>query len=193
MGGVKKTDGGFETIADTSPVPRFAFIGVRGCELAAMLIQDKVFIGGAYQDPAYSGRRAESFIVAVNCGQAGKTCFCTSMNTGPKAGPGFDLALTEIIAPARHYFVLEAGSEKGEQVLGALPTRPAEILDLDCAQTCARNAEAQMGRTVDMSDIKALLYRNYNNSRWADLEKRFRPTVTALWFARRVSVPRSKM
>ena len=36
-------------------------------------------------DPAYRARRAQVFIVAVNCGQAGGTCFCASMNTGPKA------------------------------------------------------------------------------------------------------------
>ena len=40
---------------------------------------------GAHVDPHYSARREGAFIVAVNCGKAGGTCFCVSMKTGPKA------------------------------------------------------------------------------------------------------------
>ena len=50
---------------ETEP-PRYAFLGVRGCELAAMKIQDKVFMGGPYVDPTYQKRRAAAFVVAVN-------------------------------------------------------------------------------------------------------------------------------
>ena len=67
--------------------PKFAFLGVRACELHAIAIQDRVFIDGPYPDTAYQQRRQDNFIVAVNCGQAGGTCFCVSMNTGPKAKP----------------------------------------------------------------------------------------------------------
>ena len=52
----------------------------------------------------YRARREKAFIVAVNCGQAGGTCFCVSMKTGPKARAGFDLALTEILEDGRHVF-----------------------------------------------------------------------------------------
>ena len=37
------------------------------------------------------------FVIAVNCGQAGNTCFCVSMETGPRAKAGYDLALTELL------------------------------------------------------------------------------------------------
>ena len=52
---------------------------------------------GPYPDLAYAMRRQDAFIVAVNCGQAGGTCFCVSMQTGPQATAGFDLALTELL------------------------------------------------------------------------------------------------
>src|SRR5579859_3810338 len=74
----------------------FAFIGVRSCELAAISIQDRVFLGGQHQDGHYQGRREGAFIVTVNCGEAGGTCFCASMGTGPRAEAGFDIALTEL-------------------------------------------------------------------------------------------------
>ena len=38
-----------------------------------------------------------AFIVAVNCTEPGGLCFCASMGTGPRCGPGYDLALTELI------------------------------------------------------------------------------------------------
>ncbi|MGB3653136.1 MAG: hypothetical protein WBA41_18220 [Rivularia sp. (in: cyanobacteria)] len=78
-------------------------IGVRACELSAIAIQDKVFLYGVAVDPHYQASRDHIFIVAVNCAQAGGTCFCVSMQTGPKATQGFDLALTEVLEPESHY------------------------------------------------------------------------------------------
>ena len=61
-----------------------AFIGVRSCELHAIEIQDRVFVGGKYVDRDYAARRDGAFLVAVNCFEPGGTCFCTSMGTGPE-------------------------------------------------------------------------------------------------------------
>src|ERR1043165_8320215 len=36
---------------------RFAFIGVRACELQAIAIQDRVFTGGRHADPGYAANR----------------------------------------------------------------------------------------------------------------------------------------
>lgn len=98
----EKRDQGFEVVGDSGPHQRFAFVGMRSCELHAIAIQDRVFLGGPYVDPHYRARRDGAFFVAVNCGQAGGTCFCVSMDAGPKATNGFDLALTEIITSERH-------------------------------------------------------------------------------------------
>ncbi len=64
-----------------------AFIGVRPCELKAIEILDKVFSSGPFKEPGYISKRANTLVVALNCGQAGGTCFCASMGTGPKANP----------------------------------------------------------------------------------------------------------
>lgn len=152
--------------------PKFAFIGVRSCELHAIAIQDKVFLGGAYVDPTYKVRRENAFIVAVNCGQAGGTCFCASMNTGPKATVGFDLALTEILEPARHYFVVEVGTDRGAAVLQDIPHRPAHIEEVQLAEEIVARTARQMGRQLDTTDIKELLYRNYEHPRWDQVAAR---------------------
>ena len=101
----------------------YAFIGVRSCDLAAIGVQDRVFIGNGYTDPDYEARRRDAFIVAVNCGQAGNTCFCVSMETGPKASSGFDLALTELLE-GEHRFLVEVGSERGAELLAEIERGP---------------------------------------------------------------------
>ena len=84
------------------------FIGVRSCELHAIAIQDRVLPRRPHVGPRLRARRREdAFIVAVNCAQAGGTCFCASMDTGPAgASAGFDLALTEMLDGGRHRFLV---------------------------------------------------------------------------------------
>ena len=89
--------------------PRYAFIGVRSCELHAIAHLDDAMMNIEHPDPAYAERRKNVFTVALNCGQAGGTCFCVSMNTGPRAERGYDIALTELIDGDRHRFLIEAG------------------------------------------------------------------------------------
>ena len=65
-----------------------AIIGARPCELVALDVLDRVLAGGEVPDDRYTARRAGAFVVAVECGKPSATCFCTSMGTGPDAGPG---------------------------------------------------------------------------------------------------------
>ena len=74
----RRSEGGFELHEGRDAGPRYAFLGVRACELAAIAVQDRVFLGGSHVDPSYEARRREVFLVAVNCGQAGGSCFCVS-------------------------------------------------------------------------------------------------------------------
>src|SRR5512146_1828125 len=117
----ERAGAGFRIEPAADDAPRYAFLGVRACELHAIAIQDRVLLGDRFQDPAYRARREGAFVVALNCSVAGGTCFCASMNTGPRAGSGFDLALTEIIEGDGHFFVVETGSERGAQLLAGVP------------------------------------------------------------------------
>lgn len=168
-----KRDGqSMQMIPAEESAEQFAFIGVRSCELHAIAVQDKVLLEGQYVDPIYQRRRRDLFIVALNCAQAGGTCFCVSMNTGPKATFGFDLALTEVIEKDRHYFVAETGTERGEEILREIMHRDAEPPEVESAERVVANTAAQMGRYLDTSDIKELFYRNYEHTRWDDVARR---------------------
>ena len=161
----------------------YAFIGVRSCDLAAIGVQDRVFIGNDYTDPDYESRRRNAFVVAVNCGQAGNTCFCVSMETGPKASSGFDLALTELLdegvppidellGEGGHRFLVEVGSERGAELLAEIESRPAAEPDEQRASEVSERCASQMGRELDTDGIKELLYRNMEHPRWDEVSER---------------------
>jgi sulfhydrogenase subunit beta (sulfur reductase) len=154
------------------PAPtRYAFLGARSCELHAIGILDRVLTGRRRSDPGAARSSDDVFIVAVQCGQAGGTCFCVSMNTGPVAERGFDLALTEILNGA-HHFVVEVGSERGAEVLADVPHRDAIGDDRDAARSVHERTASQMGRELDTTDIRELLYRNLEHPRWDEVAGR---------------------
>jgi ferredoxin len=155
-----------------APPPRYAFFGVRSCDLHAVAIQDRVFIGDRYVDADYEARRRDAFFVAVNCARAGGTCFCTSMGTGPRVTSAHDLALTELIDGDGHRFLVEAGSDPGREVLAKLPSRPAEPHEHGEAAAQVERTAASMGRRLDTNAIKELLYANAEHPRWAEVADR---------------------
>ncbi|MDJ0513456.1 MAG: 4Fe-4S dicluster domain-containing protein [Methyloceanibacter sp.] len=168
-----KTENNGLTVREAEDTKRpFAFIGVRSCDLHALQVQDAVFMNPKHPDPLYAGRRGKALVIVVNCGQAAKTCFCTSMNTGPRAEGGYDLALTEILDGDDHYFIAEPGSPDGYSLLAGIPHREADSADVLAAQECTKRAAEQIGRKIEISDVKDLLYRNYDNERWDALERR---------------------
>jgi sulfhydrogenase subunit beta (sulfur reductase) len=168
----ERTSDGFTTRGPEPEVAqRLALVGARSCDLHALSIQDRVFSGGDYRDPAYGRRRSDVFVVAVNCGEAGGTCFCVSMGTGPRAEAGYDLALTEIL-DGEHRFLVETASEHGERVLAALPRREAETDDVRAAERAVENAASSMGRRLDTAGIKDLLYANLEHPQWDRVAER---------------------
>ena len=155
-----------------SQAAKFAFFGIRACELNAIAIQDKVFLGGQFVDPVYERKRANNFIVAVNCGRAGGTCFCASMNAGPKAKSGFDLALTEVLKDKRHYFYVEVGTEFGGEVLKSIKYEKATEEDLNVINNMCEKTAKQMGRSLDTTDLKTILYQNSDHPQWERIAAR---------------------
>jgi ferredoxin len=152
--------------------PAYAFVGVRSCELHAIGIQDRVMTGGEYPDPFYAARRDGALLVAVNCTVAGGTCFCVSMDTGPRADSGFDIALTEVIDDGRHYFLCETGSERGAAILAEVDQAPARPAEAEAAAAGIEVAARSQGRSMDTAGIKELLYDNYEHPRWDEVSER---------------------
>jgi ferredoxin len=147
---------------------KLAVIGVRACELAAIAIQDRVFLGGDYVDPGYRQRREALFIVAVNCTVANANCFCTSMDTGPKCTEGFDLALVELESG----FLVDAASQAGEQMLEELETRPASKDEIQEASRLQQRAVEQISKRMDTDGIRDVLLDNLEHPHWDSVADR---------------------
>ena len=154
------------------PKEPYALLGVRACDLAAIKIQDRVLIGDTYRDSIYEGLRQDVFIVVVQCTHAAATCFCASMGTGPLAQSGFDLALTELVGPAGHRFVVRMESERGAEVLAGLQTAPVTDADLHDAEAAVDRAAGEQVRSIDTAGIKELLYQNFDHPRWDSVAAR---------------------
>lgn len=163
------------TTRPTPPEPRYAFVGVRPCELAALGILDHVLTPDGFlpTNQTYAERRRKAFIVAVNCTEPGGTCFCDSVGTGPAATSGYDLVITEITSDNDSRLLIEAGTERGADVLAAtgdLETATEAATTL--AEDLLAAAAGAMGRTLDTEDIKELLYGNAHHPRWASIAER---------------------
>lgn len=151
------------------PAPKkMAFLGMRACELAALAVQDRVFLGGPYQDPYYQAQRENLFLIAVNCTQAASTCFCTSMNTGPRCSTGFDLALTEL----RDGFLIEVGTALGESLVQHVQTSEATAEHLQRGETARAQAEQQISKHMETEGIRDLLLNNLKHPRWEQVAQR---------------------
>jgi sulfhydrogenase subunit beta (sulfur reductase) len=162
----------FALIEEQSKERKLAFLGVRPCDLQAIAIQDKVFCEGPFKDVRYAERRSGLFTVAVNCAEPGGTCFCVSMNAGPSAKSGFDIALTELIDDEGQRFVAEAGSEAGARALEAVPASPAGEHDLSAAEAVMERAAGRMGRRLETAGVKEALQKAAKHPHWEEVAGR---------------------
>lgn len=156
------------TAVDGADAPSYAFLGMRACELAAVAVQDRVFLQEHYADPIYKSRRERALFIAVNCTQAAPTCFCASMKTGPRCTAGFDLALTELDAG----FLVETGSERGRLIAAELPLRAATEDERSHGESERQRAVDQQTRSIPVDDVRDLLLNNLHHPQWNDVAER---------------------
>lgn len=164
-------DGEVTLTEPAEPAEPIAIIGARPCELSALGVLDRVLRDGAIGDDRYTARRGGTFLVAAECGTPAATCFCASMGTGPSAGAGFDLALTELF-DGGHRFYVRVGSPAGAAALERIPHREATASDRSARQEVLARAAARMGRTLATDGLPGLLARNLDHPRWDDVAER---------------------
>ena len=149
-------EGRWQLIENEEPAPRYALIGVRACELAAINIQDRIFLREDFSDPIYRLRREGLFILAVNCLDPDATCFCVSMGTVRAMSAGFDLCVTEL----DDVFLVEVGSELGRSLLADRTFDLPSAFVQNAANQAMERAARSMGRIMDTSDLPGLLTDN---------------------------------
>ena len=158
-----RTPDGFDVSADDDEPPRYAFLGVHPCDLHAIAIHDRVL---SQPGSRYAARRDGAFIVAVNCTEPGETCFCASMSSGPGAGPGFDLALTELLDERGHRFLVDISSAEGADIMTRLDSERADDDTVRRARSAVAAAADRMGRELDPVGLRELMADSHDAGRW---------------------------
>ena len=170
----KRDNGSYEVVQPTPEAPPVAFFGIRSCDLTALGLLDKVFLDPQATDPTYAARRPDVFVVAAACNHPGNTCFCASMETGPSPKAGYDLSIRERYrsdGESVQDFLVEAGTERGEELLATVGGRPATEDDLFESRQANERAVAAMGRHLDPTH-PPFAARAWDHPQWDDIASR---------------------
>jgi ferredoxin len=152
--------------------PAMAFFGVRPCDLSAIRRLDAVFLHGPYVEPGYARRRRKALIIVAQCTEPSGTCFCASMNTGPAALDGFDVALTEIFIDGVPVYLAETGSDRGAELFRDVSCRTSTPAEESAAQRAIEAAAKRMGRHLELDGLSDLMRRSIEHPRWQQTAQR---------------------
>jgi ferredoxin len=153
---VRRVDGSFAVTRPPSPDRPLALLGARDCEITALDVLDRVLDDPAHSDPRYAERRADTFVVAVTCGEPSATCWCTSMGGGPQPRAGYDIRLTEVTEDG-HRLIADAGSDRGRALLVRIAAEVATDVDRAAAEAVADASTVSMPARLPGADIPSLL------------------------------------
>jgi ferredoxin len=98
---------------EAEDVKQFAVFGLKDCDIRSIQVLDKVFAEEEFKDPSYIERRNKMFVIASDCFDPAESCFCNVLGGRPFSESGYDLNVSKV----RDGFVVEAGSEVGEEFL----------------------------------------------------------------------------
>lgn len=140
--------------------------GLRACDIHGIEYMDRFYLG-EFRDPVYQQNRESTLLVAMNCKDTDKRCFCDSVSAGPFVISGYDLLLT----PLEGGYLVEVGSEKGHTLINPV-----------LASLCEAKAEHIQGKTeleeqvkthfvnvMAPKDRKATLTSNFEHPIWQDM------------------------
>lgn len=148
----------------------YCLFDVRACDLSAIRILDRVFLErNPHPDPYYEHLRSKVFIVAVNCSHKTFTCFCSTLGTGPEVKEGFDLLITEL----EDSFLLEVGSERGEEVVKSLKKKEeAQEEHFEEKERRIKGLRDSMEEFFEKEGLAQKLYDKMDSSHWEHIERR---------------------
>jgi NAD(P)H-flavin reductase/Fe-S-cluster-containing hydrogenase component 2 len=119
-------------------------------------------------DPDYAARRADLFVIAVECAYATSTCFCSTMDTGPEVTAGADVVLAELDTG----FTARADSPAGERLLAGLALGPAGSERLTAAEEQVAATRASMVPSIETEGLHDRLLANLDHPRWDAIAER---------------------
>jgi sulfhydrogenase subunit beta (sulfur reductase) len=158
---------GLKTESNSTADKKFAFLGIRPCDLKAVEVLDRALLLPHHKDPIYGPLRNESIFIVVNCGRAGENCFCASMGTGPKAESGYDLAITEL--PDKLIVDVADGRLN---LMDGMELRPAQPNEVRQESDLMRKVSGEMQKKIDREDPSEFMYGGLESPVWDEVAQR---------------------
>ncbi len=155
----------------TNPSTRkkpIAVFGIRPCDTKSLLVLNRVFDSGEYQDFYWNRLYGDALVFTIGCNKPLSTCFCNWLDLGPFSKQGSDIFLSDI----GKAFLVESCSEKGERFLKTLPEidlqKPTQD-DIEKAALIKENAESSMSKKTDVAGLKTILEKLWDSELWDEL------------------------
>jgi ferredoxin len=139
-------------------------LGIRACDARAMQLLDGVF-EQAREDPYWTQQRERTTIVVLGCANPCKTCFCTTVGSGPFDGRGADAVLTEV----GDKYIVDVQSAKAERLFE--PLAAASPDQVDASRQIQANAVAQMDQAFETEGVKDKLYSLFEDDFWFEIQQ----------------------
>jgi len=158
---------GVELVSAFHSDRKYAFFGIRPCDLMGVAVMDRTMLMPGFEDPVYSTLRDDSIFIVVNCTRAGEDCFCASMGTGPAAESGYDVAITEL--PEKLLFDIPG---KNMGLFQGIDLNAATEEELQEGEEMIRRAREQMGRRVSQKDPARQMYATMDSPVWGKVAER---------------------
>ena len=155
--------GSLQEVKDASPSR--LVLGIRPCDVHAMNLLDRVFLGGNHVDPYWRVRRERTTLIALACSQPLQSCFCTAVGLNPFEECGADAIL---IDRGRAY-VVKVISEKGRQTFGALVD--ADATQIDEAVQSAKIAEGAVAVPFWREGVRDRVHALYSTDFWSEIQQ----------------------
>jgi len=158
---------GVEPVSVFRSDKKYAFFGIRPCDLRGVEVMDRTMLMPGFEDPIYSALRHDSIFIVANCTRAGENCFCASMGTGPAAESGYDVALTEL--PQKLLYDIP---ERSMGLFQGIELRPATEEELHEGEEMVRRTRERMGRTISAKDPARRMYAALDSRVWEKAAER---------------------
>ncbi|MCJ7554961.1 MAG: hypothetical protein MUO34_13875, partial [Ignavibacteriaceae bacterium] len=91
-------------------------VGVKACDLKALLLLDKAMLEGGFIDLAYYNWRKSTLIISSDCDEICETCHCNLVGGKPYSEKGFDINISRV----NNHYVLTTDSDKGGAFLSLI-------------------------------------------------------------------------
>ena len=137
-------------------------LGARPCDIEAISILDKVFVGEEYTDVYFLEKRKKTTIIGLGCNHPLSTCFCSSAGGDPFLRAGSDLFFIDL---GEAYFV-DVLTEKGMAFRHNKFFKEAEPNDLTLIKEMEDKAFEKVGFSIPVDGIEKRLDLMAESSFW---------------------------